>query len=74
MSKRAVQKRAMTLTQDEVDTLKNVLRAGKQIVIRSLNGDFKGTEIKELETALNNFGRATTWENEKTLDPKVTYE
>ena len=73
MSRRPQNKRAMILNQDEVDTLRNAINAAKEIVLRSLDGSFKGTEIKALETALNAFGKATTYDNEKVLDPKVKY-
>jgi hypothetical protein len=69
--KRPVNKRAMIFTQDEVETLKNLIRISKDMVQRSLKGEFRGNEFKDLETALNAFGRATTWDNEKVLDPKV---
>lgn len=73
MSRRQTQKRAMILTQEEMETLKNLIRAGKDVVIHSVKGDIKGNEVKELENALNAFGRATTRDNEETLDPKVKY-
>ena len=69
----ATNKRAMIFTMDEVETLKNLIRAGKEMVHRNLKGDFKGNEVKELENSLNAFGKALTWDNEKVLDPKVKY-
>jgi hypothetical protein len=71
--RRPVSKRAMILTQDEVETLKNMIRAGKAVVINTIKGTAKGNEIKELETAMNAFGKATTRDNEEVLDPKVKY-
>jgi hypothetical protein len=73
MSKKQQEKRAMILSQDEVQTLKNLIESAKVTVLHSIKGSVTGNEIKELETALNTFGRATTWENEKVLKPKVDY-
>lgn len=58
---------------DEVETLKNLIRAGKEMVYRNLKGDFRGNEVKELENSLNAFGKALSWDNDKVLDPKVKY-
>jgi len=66
-------KRAMIFTMDEVETLKNLIRAGKEMVYRNLKGDFRGNEVKELENSLNAFGKALSWDNDKVLDPKVKY-